>query len=139
MREIKFRAWFTLTNEMVKHEHLSMSYDIEEGFTFAFNYEFHYADEDVKGTLNFELMQYTGLKDKNGVEIYEGDVLKVPDLYETPENTETTYHNELIIFQDYAFCLGEGNPLYNDHQYVSDQCEVIGNIHKHPHLLEESK
>jgi len=78
--------------------------------------------------------QYTGLQDRNGVQIYEGDILRIPDLYETPENTATTYHNDEVTFEDAAFCLG-GEPLYEDHEYISDSCEVIGNIHEHPHLL----
>lgn len=79
--------------------------------------------------------QYTGLKDSKGKEIYEGDILRVPDLYETPENTETTYHVEVIEFKNFSFNLGN-SPLGEDYEYVSDECEIIGNIHDNPELLE---
>lgn len=86
MREaIKFRAWFTLENKMVEHENLSLQYDNNEGFTFAFDNLAIIDDEHIKGTLNFELMQYTnvltdGDSDDDGVTmasepIYEGDLI----------------------------------------------------------------
>lgn len=78
--------------------------------------------------------QYTGINDKNGKEIYKDDIMKVPDLYETPENTETTYHNDVVSFKDYAFCLG--NELFHDDwDYIAEECEVIGNRWDNPDLL----
>lgn len=82
--------------------------------------------------------QYTGRKDKVGVEIYDGGILKVPDHYETPENTYATYHNELVDYADGCFRLG-GQPMYEDATYISNECEVIGNIHQHPELLKEGE
>jgi len=79
--------------------------------------------------------QDSGVPDKNEKYIFAGDILKVPDLYETPENTETTYHYELVTYENGAFC-ANGTPLFEDAQYISDECEVVGNIHDHPHLLE---
>lgn len=58
MREIKFRLWDTESNWMIAHE--NMNYSILHN----------------RGANRFKLMQYTGLKDTNGVEIYEGDIVK---------------------------------------------------------------
>ncbi|MFD1206668.1 YopX family protein [Sporosarcina contaminans] len=79
--------------------------------------------------------QFTGLHDKTGVEIYEGDVLKIPDLYETPENTHATYHNETVYFEQGAFRTVNGK-LDEDWDYLSEESEVIGNIYENPELLE---
>ncbi|MFF0830165.1 hypothetical protein ACFYU8_25160 [Brevibacillus sp. NPDC003359] len=47
MREIKFRAWFTLKNKMVGHEDLDLTYSKDEGFTFAFDHSLPVDDGDI--------------------------------------------------------------------------------------------
>jgi uncharacterized phage protein (TIGR01671 family) len=79
--------------------------------------------------------QYTGLKDKNGVEIYEGDIVKTNDKY-YPINS-VIYYAGVINEHDgdwdewYAgFCLEDV-----DHTPLNTDCEVIGNIYENPELL----
>lgn len=76
----------------------------------------------------FVLMQYTGLKDKNKVEIYEGDVIKAGD-----ELIYYVYYDE-----DYAsFRLRRRNAKYALDVYL--KCEIIGNIYENPELLKDNK
>jgi uncharacterized phage protein (TIGR01671 family) len=83
----------------------------------------------------YELMQSTGLKDKNDVEIFEGDVIHLTS------NNGIDY-KALIIFKDGGFCAVDGvEDEYSTrrHQLHKGDCdfEVLGNQFEHPHLLEE--
>ena len=81
--------------------------------------------------LNFDdvnLMQYTGVKDKNGVEIYQGYITK--DTYGTQIPMVVTWDDDCSGFRT----LGK----YDGEQYVGfvkDSCEVVGNIYENPELL----
>src|SRR5699024_795685 len=74
MREIKFRAWDTEKNKMVKVDTIDF-YNGNVNDVDFYNQEIHFGYSTV-------LMQYTGLKDKNGTEIYEGDVVEFDGNYE---------------------------------------------------------
>jgi len=79
----------------------------------------------------FELMQYTGLRDKKGVKIYEGDVVKSLSLDEE-------YHNYIIQFQQGGFVVRSEYGLCARVNLFSDH-EVIGNIYETPNLCVKKK
>ena len=111
MRDIKFRAWDG--EKMIK--------DIHRHSDFNFHCMGNY-----KG---YALEQFTGLQDKNGVDIFEGDILAESDRpidEATPRRWEVKWSNT-----PYS--------AYFDFGYMSPShyCEVIGNIHENKELLEK--
>ena len=84
---------------------------------------------------NVVLMQSTGIKDKNGVEIYEGDILKLHAIFLSP-NDKIGY---LEYYPKYGYSIiFEGNRLYRQKYWASTnklKYEVIGNIHENLELL----
>lgn len=127
MREIKFRAW---VND-------AMCYDIAE-----IEYQYfclvvndHPSEERAFLLDESILMQYTGLKDKNGKEIYEGDVLKITDYpfkecSQEKDKSNPFYKTEKVIYDPPCFNLNGWLEFDYDGEY-----EVIGNIHENPELL----
>lgn len=132
-REIKFRAW-TGTEMIYEGFHISAP-----GIAWSW-VDFTATDSKALG---FPVMQYTGLIDKNGVEIYEGDVMTFPAYYETPEMTLPTYVCAKVIFIHGAFHIqmndekitADTNNLAYEMQCYDGDFEVIGNLYQHPELL----
>ena len=124
MREIKFRVYNPRDNKM--------HFDIT-GFEFIDDCEMSgvFIDGAFFSKEEIELMQYTALKDKNGKEIYEGDIVNFK-MY------DGQYENYQIIFR-----AGEFNAINKDDtNYISVDIwniygEVIGNIYENPELLED--
>lgn len=89
------------------------------------------------------LMQSTGLLDLNGVEIYEGDIVKINQERSLNKYIPNNSVNE-VVYKDSAFCVKETReisdiewPIVAGLYYkVSEEFEVIGNIYENPELLE---
>lgn len=119
-REIKFRAWNKKYNIMISWEQMK----IDNTVTICFG-----SIDSVR-----DLMQYTGLKDKNGTEIYEGDIMFYP---ENEENImEMQNIKKPVIFERGAFRID----VYEHFKKVLDdetasEGEVIGNIYQNKELL----
>lgn len=134
-QEIKFRAWNKKDKVMV--DVAAMNFGPSGLWSLIEDAD----DAELQLADNYELMQYTGLKDKNGWEIYESDILKV-----TGEDGES-YAATVKWFgdEDYpAFDLAgipaawnyDANALATIFQSGVETCEVIGNIFENPELLE---
>lgn len=124
MREIKVRAWYKPYKQMCQVE--SLRFD-ENGVYTAVLIEEPFYDRRIVEADEIVIEQYTGLKDKNGTEIYEGDIL----IDDTGEPIEYW----VVKFSEGGFvgeCAGVAEPLFE-----LTNLEVIGNIHKDPELVEE--
>jgi uncharacterized phage protein (TIGR01671 family) len=131
MKEIKFRAWDKMNKKIFYLEHKEIFYDLNDRNNL--NLVFYKTNDKIidEGIGDFELMQYTGLKDKNGKEIYEGDIVEIEETGET-YIVEFDIKKAKYIFRDNC---GTGHNF--DFNYYGNTFEVIGNIYENPELLEE--
>ena len=128
-RVIKFRAWDKGFNRMLMgvgvHPHICCIHDNYrkgEIGSYTISPEF----------VSYELMQFTGITDRNGVEIYESDVVRW--LVNTDHSVDAP-----VGFESGAFymldAINQGyGKVYND--WLRGEYTVLGNIYEHPELLE---
>lgn len=127
MREIKFRAWDKQDNEMI--DSVESTYYWESMPT-----------EDYEDR-HWALMQYVGLKDKNQVEIYEGDVIKYHFFRKWSDELNDyiesdLYFTGIVTYSGCSYFL-QGND-YEPHLINTciDSLEVLGNVYQNPKLIE---
>lgn len=125
-REIKFRAWHKDLKKMFKIGQITL----EEG-----TWNFEPNDRDFIGMSipyqpSFVLMQYTGLHDKNGKEIYEGDIVRIIVNNNIEKICRVEFKNGI-----FGVMFSKNKDLTAFPHFCNTTFEVIGNIYDNPELL----
>ncbi len=134
MRKIKFRAWDKESESMIYLDRVDCAYDFENGKVLAFvvdGYDEFGNHERYSRNPDWEIMQYTGLKDSKGVEIYEGDIMPVG----------LDKKIRVVIWQETYICFGLHDKdgiwqgMLSKLGWDLEKGEVIGNIYENKDLL----
>ena len=126
MREVKFRAWDETNKVMVYNVNINNGKPVKPG------YQWFNAENTI---LHSEPQQYTGVKDRNGKEIYEGDILHERHFVSWSREKGERYVDVFaVVWHDGGFTL---KPIGKEHIRTLDwtQYEIVGNIYENPELI----
>lgn len=135
MRDIKFRLWSNKLNKMFepgKHKLDKWYFDCEYNCV-HFPMEVEDPSLGVAIEKDSVLLQYTGLKDKNGTEIYEGDIVQHEDFSNGAFFSNQPVKRTVMEWNNYY----HGYKIKGLGYFKSEHLEVIGNIYEHLELLND--
>lgn len=154
MRPIKFRAWDNEDKKMIPNEKYFLSLDEDGDFIVCLKQHGYGMSGELKFQPRITVMQFTGLHDKNGREIYEGDIVKMSNVitgsvglnpgfsFGEDDKLEIAWDNEISAWsvagelnREDRVEVSYRNQVIQLIQY--GYCEVIGNIHESPELLNQ--
>lgn len=121
MKEIKFRAWYKPAQKMYQVQ--SMNFHSQTGKLYNVFVE---GSPYTPRISDIELLQFTGLLDKSGKEIYEGDVVRVN------AGEPSLEFISQVIFEQASFRIAA---VYDQGFPHKEDIEVIGNIYENPELV----
>lgn len=154
-REIKFRVWDRALNKMITKENVKglldtvNTGDCDTDYTYSrdewypaydiliiFDYfeEIQYRYIEDTSTKRFELMQYTGLHDKNGKEIYEGDIVRIIVNNNIEKICKVEFKNGI-----FGVMFSKNKKLTAFPHFCNTTFEVIGNVFENGDILNDSK
>lgn len=127
MREIKFRAWHKAEKRFINLNGMSTEFGTmtDKGQVYGITEQGVLREYDID---EIELMQYTDLKDKNGKEIFEGDIVK-------PFTDDINIAQIIYLAPKFVIATKKKDGSYLLWNYLKDEIEIIGNIHQDKNLL----
>ena len=130
MREIKFRVWDIPEKEYLKREKVVVGNSQKrESYIYIWRSSVDSSSNTLEWMMDdpecYIVEQYTGLHDKSGREIYEGDLILIGAVF-----TQIKYRNETAAFE----LMQKHGPIVLSNKY-SGEYEIIGNIHENPEIL----
>lgn len=140
-RIIKFRVW---DKELKQMDYYPYVYFGTNHVAFVDDKDLDYIDDNSEDKDNFELMQFIGIKDKRGVEIYEGDIVEYVDkqslfesgIYKIGFDRGSFCFNGLGEYEDDMVEVGIGYP---DFPNIGKYLVVVGNIYKDPEIVNKNR